>query len=132
MAGYMLDTDICIYVMKNRSQSAALRFAAATGEMCLSSIAFSELQFGVEKSSRREQSFAAVQAFLAGVPILEFDAEAAVHYAQIRAVLERTGKPVGTHDMMIGGHARAAGLVVVTNNVREFERMPGVDLENWA
>jgi tRNA(fMet)-specific endonuclease VapC len=132
MARYMLDTDICIYVIKNRSQTAARRFLEASGEMCLSIIAFSELQFGVEKSDRREESLGGIRAFLSGIPIVDFDETAAVHYAQIRAELERSGKPAGTHDMMIGGHARSLGLVVVTNNVREFGRMPGVHIENWA
>jgi tRNA(fMet)-specific endonuclease VapC len=131
MARYMLDTDICIYVMKNRSQSLARRFEEATGEMCVSSIAFAELRFGIEKSNRREESLTAIEEFLSGVPILEFEESAAIHYAQIRAELERSGRPAGTHDMMIGGHARATGLVVVTNNLREFGRMPGVRLENW-
>jgi tRNA(fMet)-specific endonuclease VapC len=90
-----------------------------------------ELSYGVEKSSRRDDNHQAVDQFAARLDVLPFSAVAAIHYGQVRAALEAAGRPIGAHDMLIGAHARSAGMIVVTNNLREFERIPGLRTENW-
>jgi tRNA(fMet)-specific endonuclease VapC len=90
------------------------------------------LRDGAEKSARRVDNLTATEHFVARLDVLPFDAKAAAHYGQLRAELERAGTPCGPHDMQIGGHARSEGLIVVTNNPREFSRMPGVRVENWV
>ena len=132
MLQYMLDTDICIYVLKNRPPGLRERFNRLAEELCISAITLAELSYGVEKSSRRDENRRAVDRFAARLDVLPFSAEAALHYGQVRAELERSGRPAGAHDMLIGAHARSAGLIIVTNNVREFERIPGLRVENWV
>src|SRR5712671_4890059 len=88
--------------------------------------------YGAEKSARRVDNLTAIEHFVARLDVLPFDARAASHYGQLRAELERAGTPCGPHDMQIGGHARSEGLIVLTNNVREFGRMPGVRVEDWV
>src|SRR5580704_14565333 len=109
MLTYMLDTNICIY-----------------------SITLGELYYGAEKSARRVENLTAIEHFVARLDVLSFEAKAAAHYGQVRAELERSGTPCGPHDMQIGGHARSEGLIIVTNNIREFGRMPGIRVENWV
>jgi tRNA(fMet)-specific endonuclease VapC len=128
----MLDTNICIYVMKNYPQSLREKFNALAEQLCISSITLGELHYGAEKSARRIENLIAIEQFVARLEVLPFADKAAAHYGQIRAELERAGMPCGPHDMQIGGHARSEGLVVVTNNIREFARMPGVRVENWT
>jgi len=89
------------------------------------------LHYGAEKSTRRAKNLAAIEHFVARLEVLAFGDKAAAHYGQLRAELERSGKPCGSYDMQIGAHARSEGLIVVTNNMREFGRMPGVRAENW-
>ena len=132
MLRYMLDTNICIYVIKNYPTKLRERFNRLAEQLCVSTITLAELQYGAEKSARRVENLQAVEQFRARLEVLSFSPSAAAHYGQIRAELERAGRPAGSHDMMIGGHARSEGLVLVTNNVREFERMSGLSLENWA
>jgi tRNA(fMet)-specific endonuclease VapC len=132
MLTYMLDTNICIYVMKNYPQALRDKFNALAEQLCISSITLGELHYGAEKSARRADNLSAIDNFVARLDVLPFDAKAAVHYGQLRAELERAGTPCGPHDMQIGGHARSEGLIVVTNNLREFSRMPGVRVENWV
>jgi tRNA(fMet)-specific endonuclease VapC len=132
MLTYMLDTNICIYVMTKRSLNLLERFNALAEQLCISSITLGELHYGAEKSARREANVTALQHFVARLDVLAFDAKAAMHYGQLRAELHRAGTPCGPHDMQIGGHARSEGLIVVTNNAREFSRMPGVRVENWV
>jgi tRNA(fMet)-specific endonuclease VapC len=132
MLSYMLDTNICIYVMKNYPQSLREKFNALAEQLCISSITLGELHYGAEKSARRIENLIAIEQFVARLEVLPFADKAAAHYGQIRAELERAGMPCGPHDMQIGGHARSEGLVVVTNNIREFARMPGVRVENWT
>jgi tRNA(fMet)-specific endonuclease VapC len=131
MLAYMLDTDISIYLIKNRPAHLRERFDALAGQICISTITLSELRFGAEKSARRTQNIAAIEAFTARLEILPFSAGAATHFGQLRADLERVGQPVGPFDMLIGAHARSEVLVLVTNNTREFGRMPGLQVENW-
>ena len=131
MLAYMLDTNICIYLMKARPPELREKFNEIAEQLCISSIALGELHYGAEKSARRAQNLSAIENFVSRLEVLPFGDKAAAHYGQLRAELERTGKPCGPHDMQIGGHARSEGLIVVTNNMREFGRMPGVRSENW-
>jgi tRNA(fMet)-specific endonuclease VapC len=132
MLGYMLDTNICIYVMKNYPQALRENFNSLAEQLCISSITLGELHYGAEKSARRVENLTAIEHFVARLDVLPFGAKAAGHYGQLRAELERAGMLCGPHDMQIGGHARSEGLIVVTNNIREFSRMPGVRAENWV
>jgi tRNA(fMet)-specific endonuclease VapC len=131
MLTYMLDTNICIYVMKNYPPDLREKFNALAEQLCISSITLGELHYGAEKSERRAYNLMAIEHFVARLDVLPFGAKAAAHYGQVRAELERAGAPCGPHDMQIGGHARSEGLIVVTNNLREFARMPGIRAENW-
>jgi tRNA(fMet)-specific endonuclease VapC len=132
MLTYMLDTNICIYVMKSYPPDLREKFNALAEQLCMSSITLGELHYGADKSVRRAENLTAVEQFVARLDVLPFAAKAAAHYGQVRAELERAGTPCGPHDMQIGGHARSEGLIVVTNNLREFARMPGVRAENWT
>ena len=132
MLTYMLDTKICIYVMKNYPHDLKEKFNLLAEQLCISSITLGELHYGAEKSARRADNLTAIEDFVARLDVLPFGAKAAAHYGQVRAELERAGTPCGPHDMQIGGHARSEGLIVVTNNLRAFSRMPGIRAENWV
>jgi tRNA(fMet)-specific endonuclease VapC len=127
----MLDTSICIHVMKNRTLRLNERFNRLAPHLCISSISLSELHYGVEKSDRRAESLSILEEFAGRLTTLPFPPEAAQVYGTIRAGLERKGKPVGSLDMLIGAHALSQGVTIVTNNRREFDRMPGLVVENW-
>jgi tRNA(fMet)-specific endonuclease VapC len=132
MLTYMLDTNICIYVIKNYPHDLKEKFNLLAEQLCISSITLGELHYDAEKSPRRVDNLTAIEHFVARLEVLPFGAKAAAHYGQVRAELERAGTPCGPHDMQIGGHARSEGLIVVTNNLREFVRMPGIRSENWV
>ena len=133
MTRYMLDTNICIYAIKNKPLKVIERLKEHDpSEICISVITYAELEHGVEKSSAPERNRLALILFLAEMEILDFDTAAAEEYGKIRADLEKKGTPIGPLDMMISGHARALGFTVVTNNTREFERVEGLKLENWT
>jgi len=132
MLTYMLDTNICIYVMKNYPQQLRDKFNSLAEQLCISSITLGELRYGAEKSARLADNLIAVEHFVARLDVLPFDEKAAAHHGQLRAELERAGTPCGPHDMQIGGHARSQGLIIVTNNMREFSRMKGIRVENWV
>jgi tRNA(fMet)-specific endonuclease VapC len=132
MLTYMLDTNICIYVMKSYPLDLREKFNSLAEQLCISSITLGELHYGAEKSTRRADNLVAIEHFVARLDVLPFAAKAAAHYGQVRAELERAGTPCGPHDMQIGGHARSEGLIVVTNNMREFGRMPAIRAENWV
>ena len=132
MLQYMLDTNICIYVIKNYPPKLRERFNRLAEQLSISSITLGELHYGAEKSARRAENLTAMEHFVARLDVLPFGDKAAAHYGQVRAELERAGTPCGPHDMQIGGHARSEGLIVVTNNLREFGRMPGVRAESWV
>lgn len=132
MLRYMLDTDICIYIIKRRPPELRERFDRLAEELSISTITLAELYYGAEKSSQQTANRRVVADFASRLEVLQFSIDAAIHYGQVRAELERTGRPCGPHDMMIGAHARSEGLTLVTNNVREFGRMPGVHVENWS
>ena len=127
----MLDTNIIIYIMKNRPKQVKRHFQKHKGEMCISAVTLGELVFGAEHSQQVERNLADIEAMIARLDVLPFDNKAAYHFGQIRAALYSIGKPIGPYDMMIAGQARASGLILVTNNVKEFERVPGLQLENW-
>ncbi len=130
---YMLDTNICIYVIKHKPPEVIKNFLRhATDELCISSITYGELMHGVEKSQAAERNRAAITLFLASIAILPFDHYAAQEYGEIRADLERRGTPIGPMDMLIAGHARACGLILVTNNTREFFRVENLEVEDWT
>lgn len=130
---YMLDTNICIYAIKNKPEQVLRRLKKNLKKgICISAITLAELEHGVEKSSYPEKNRAALLQFLSILDILDFDDQAAAEYGRICAHLQRKGTPIGTMDMLIAGHARAEGMVLVTNNVREFERVPDIKIENWA
>lgn len=131
MLAYMLDTNICIHVMKTYPPAVREKFNAVAEQLCISSITLGELHYGAEKSARCAENLTAIAHFVARLEVLAFDDKAAAHYGQLRAELERAGTPCGPHDMQIGAHARSEGLIVVTNNMREFTRMPGLRVENW-
>jgi tRNA(fMet)-specific endonuclease VapC len=131
MLRYMLDTNICIYVIKNRPARLRERFNTFADQLCISVITLAELIYGAEKSARPHENLTVVEQFCARLDVLPFAEGAASHYGQLWAGLERAGRPIGIHDMVIGGHARSEGLTVVTNNLREFQQMPGLLLENW-
>jgi tRNA(fMet)-specific endonuclease VapC len=130
---YMLDTDISSYIMK-RSHDAVLRRLqkVPVGEVCISVITKSELLYGVEVSPQRQQNQTALDAYLRHVEVLQYPDEAALHYAQIRAALKVSGTMIGANDLFIAAHARCLGFILVTNNVREFGRVQGLDVENWT
>lgn len=130
---YMLDTNICIYAIKHKSPGVIRNFLSCDpDDMCISSITYAELMHGVEKSMAVERNRVAMTMFLSPISILEFDSYAAREYGKIRADLERKGTPIGPMDMLIAAHARAEGLVLVTNNTREFVRVEDLDVEDWT
>jgi tRNA(fMet)-specific endonuclease VapC len=131
MLKYMLDTNIVIYVIKRRPLEMLDIFNASTGQMCISSVTLAELQHGVEKSSKVSHNLYKVEDFVSRLEVLSYDENAAAHYGNIRADLEKKGTPIGVNDLHIAGHARSKSLILVTNNIREFERVDGLRLENW-
>lgn len=131
MLKYMLDTNICIYVIKRRPLEVLQTFNQYTGLMCISAITYAELCHGVEKSARPEQNRQAVEDFCSRLQILPYGEKAAQHYGEIRAELEQLGIPIGVNDLHISAHARSESLTLVTNNLREFARVAGLRLVNW-
>ena len=130
---YMLDTNICIYAIKNRPKQVFEKIKENL--FCglrISAITLAELEHGVEKSQYPDRNRAALLQFLSILEILPFDDDAAVEYGKICADLQRKGTPIGTMEMLIAGHARAEHVILVTNNTREFERVENLRLENWA
>ncbi|WP_461277715.1 type II toxin-antitoxin system tRNA(fMet)-specific endonuclease VapC [Acidithiobacillus sp.] len=130
---YMLDTNICIYIMKRQPPEVESRLRdVAIGDVSLSSVVLAELWYGVHRSQRPERNETALRDFLRFVNVLDWPSEAAAVYGAIRATLTRQGSPIGGNDLLIAAHAIHEGATLVTNNGREFERVPGLNLENWA
>uniref|UniRef100_UPI0038B53D88 type II toxin-antitoxin system tRNA(fMet)-specific endonuclease VapC n=1 Tax=Pseudothauera rhizosphaerae TaxID=2565932 RepID=UPI0038B53D88 len=129
---YLLDTNIVIYTMRNRPQQVRECFGQHEGQFAISTVTLAELAFGAERSSRPRENMEVLESFIARLDVLDFDAAAAFHFGQIRAELLARGQPIGPYDMMIAAHARSHGLILVTNNLAEFERVAGLRLENWA
>jgi tRNA(fMet)-specific endonuclease VapC len=132
MLRYLLDTNIVIYVIKQRPLSALKLFNEHAGHMAISSITLAELMHGVEKSQAPAQSLAAVEDFCSRLEVLPYGPKAAMHYGGIRSALEKKGQPIGVNDLHIAAHARSEGLTLVTNNLREFERVDALQLANWV
>lgn len=132
MLRYLLDTHIAIYVIKRRPAELLGVFNRHAGQMGISAVTLAELMHGVEKSERREHNLAQVEDFSSRLVVLDYTSRAAAHYGDIRADLERKGMPIGVNDLHIAGHARSEGLILVTNNEREFQRVAGLRVENWV
>jgi tRNA(fMet)-specific endonuclease VapC len=132
MLRYLLDTNIVIYVLKRRPVEVLSTFNANASRMAISSITLAELLHGAEKSSRVSGNLAAIEDFCSRLAVLPYGPKAAQHYGAIRAALEKIGKPIGVTDMHIAAHARSEGLVLVTNNMGEFARVPALEAENWV
>ena len=131
MLKFMLDTDTVIYTIKNRPPEVRETFKQHSGQICVSTVTLSELIYGVEKSAQPQRNLSDIEGMMARLDILEFDAAAAAHCGQIRADLAGKGRQIGLYDVMIAGHARSQGLILVSNNTNEFVRVSGLRLENW-
>ena len=130
---YMLDTNICIFLIKHRPESVIRRFLELEPrDICISSITYAELVYGVEKSRAKEKNRVALILLLSEIEILPYDDVAAQTYGVIRADLQRKGTPIGPLDMLIASHAKSRGLTLVTNNTGEFERVEGLKVEDWV
>src|SRR5947209_16328745 len=133
MPRYMLDTDICSYIMKRSNDRLLKKLQRVSpSDVCISVITKAELLFGVEVSARRQHDQAALEAFLRYVEVLDFGNGATPHYANIRAELKTRGKMIGANELFIAAHARSLDLTLVTNNTREFGRVRDLSLENWT
>ena len=128
----MLDTNIVIYVIKRKPIEVLSTFNKYAGQVCISSITLAELLHGAERSERTEHNLAVVEDFVSRLDVLDYTCKAAGHYGEIRANLELKGSVIGVNDLHIAGHARSEGFTLVTNNLREFERVEGLRLENWV
>ncbi len=130
---YMLDTNVCIHIMKNKPLSVMERFRQhESSDVCISAITYAELCHGIDKSRNREQNRLALSVFLAGIQIIPFDARAAIQFGSLCTRLELAGTPIGVMDTLIASHALSLGLTVVTNNTRDFSRVPGLPVEDWV
>jgi tRNA(fMet)-specific endonuclease VapC len=132
MLRYMLDTNLCIRVLRDRPKTLRERFNADAEGLCISTIILTELLYGAAKSARPAHNLREVEGFAARLDVLPFDVDAAGHAAEIRAALERRGQMIGGYDLLIAGHARSRGLVVVTGNLGEFNRVEGLRCEDWG
>ena len=132
MLRYLLDTNIVTYVLKQCPVEMLSTFNANARRMAISSITLAELLYGAEKSTRVSENLSAIEDFCSRLEVLSYGAKAAQHYGSIRAALEKIGQPIGVNDLHIAGHARSEGLVLVTNNVSEFLRVPALAVENWV
>jgi len=133
VARYLLDTNLCIYIRQKRPAAVLARFEKLkAGEAALSVITYGELLYGAAKSQHRQYAMDRLTDLLSFLPALDLPANAAHEYGEIRAYLERKGEIIGGNDMWIAAHAKAEGLVLVTNNEREFKRVPGLKVQNWV
>lgn len=133
MITYMLDTNICIYIIKKKPEQVIERMRRTRiSDVGVSSITLSELEYGAVKSTRPEQNKLALVEFLAPLEILPYDDMAAHEYGKVRAYLEKQGSPIGSMDMLIAANALSLNCILVTNNESEFRRVPGLKVENWT
>src|SRR5512138_2127438 len=129
----LLDTNICIYIIKQQPANVIKRFLEyQIGDIGISSITLSELRYGVAKSAHREKNAKALDEFIIPLEVTPYDEAAAHVYGDIRATLEKAGTPIGSLDMLIAAHAVSLGIPLVTNNIREFLRVPSLDIINWT
>ena len=130
---YLLDTNICIYIAKQRPPSVAQRFAQlAVGSVGMSLITLGELRYGAEKSSQRAHALDTLERLQALIPVIALNEAVGETYGAVRAHLERAGTPIGNNDLWIAAHALALKVTLVSNNTREFERVPRLKLDNWV
>ena len=130
---YLLDTNICIYIRREQPPAVLTRFRRMhPGDAAISVVTWGELLFGAERSTQRERALGALQDFVSQVPVLPMPADAGAEYGAIRADLAARGTPIGNNDLWIAAHARSEGLTLVTNNEREFRRVKGLRVQNWA
>ena len=130
---YMLDTNTCIYVIKHKPDTVIRKFLSHDPEeLCISAITYAELMHGVEKSMAVERNRIAMSLFLSPITILQFDERAAEEYGRIKAELEKKGTPIGPMDTLIASHAKSRGIIIVTNNTREYNRVVGLTVEDWT
>ena len=128
----MLDTDSCIFIIRQKSHAIRERFeACVVGDIGISMITLAELEYGAEKSSQPKRNREALEQFIGALDIAPFDRQAALQYGQIRMHLEKKGQRIGAMDLLIAAQARSLGVTLVTNNEREFKRVPGLRVENW-
>jgi len=133
MIKYMLDTNICIYIIKRKPANVIERFRQTKiSQVGISSITLSELEYGIVKSSKPDQNRFALAQFLAPMEILSYDDEAAQKYGRLRSFLEKQGTPIGSLDMLIAAHALSIDCILVTNNEKEFNRVPNLNIDNWV
>lgn len=131
MLRYMLDTNLCLRALRDRLPTLRAKFNAEADTLCISTITLAELLYGAEKSARPVENRHAVEGFAGRMAVLAFDEAAAAHSAEIRANLERRGALIGGYDLLIAGHGRSRGLVIVTGNLKEFGRVEGLRSEDW-
>lgn len=130
---YLLDTNICLYIAKHQPSVVREHFVQhGPDALVMSVITLGELCWGAEKSQSRDRAFATIQLLQERIQVAELTPQVGIHYGQIRSALESCGRPIGNHDLWIAAHARAEGWVLVTNNEREFQRVDGLQVENWA
>ena len=130
---YMLDTNICIYILKNYNEKLISKFSKYKfGDIGISSIVYSELIYGVEKSLKRDENLKSLLKFLSSIIICDYDVEAANEYGKIRSDLEKAGNIIGSLDMLIAAHASSKKVILITNNVKEFKRIKHLKVENWV
>lgn len=129
---FMLDTNICIQIMNHANSRMLARLIEHEGAMCISTIVAAELRFGAAKSAAKKKNQHFLAEFLAPLEVIPFDEDAAESYGDLRAMLEKSGRPIGPLDTLIAGHALSLNATLVTNNTREFKRVQGLRLENWT
>jgi tRNA(fMet)-specific endonuclease VapC len=132
MIKYMLDTNLLIYAIKNRPKRVREAFKQHSDYLSMSSVTLGEPIYGAERTAQVTRNLQDVEALAARMEVLPFDYQAATHFGQVRAELAKSGKPIGPYNSMIAGHTRSLGLTLVTNNMREFKRVPGLRVENWT
>jgi tRNA(fMet)-specific endonuclease VapC len=132
MTLYMLDTDTCAFILRRSSPTLLARIQAVPlQQQAASVITLAELLYGVQVSSKKKANRAAVDELMRHLTVVEWSRDAAEHYAEIRADLKKKGQLIGSNDLLIAAHARSTGAVVVTNNVKDFGRVKGLEVENW-
>jgi tRNA(fMet)-specific endonuclease VapC len=133
MPRYLLDTNICIYIKNHRPAEVLARFSKLPpGKVAMSAVTYAELCFGAEKSSRPKETRQILEHLISLIPVLPQDENVSMHYGKIRQQLQASGKPIGNNDLWTAAHALAGKLILVTNNLAEFERVPGLKVENWV
>jgi tRNA(fMet)-specific endonuclease VapC len=130
---YLLDTNICVFIIRKKSQSALQRLRRhSVGDVGISTVTLAELRYGADKSQNPAANHAALDGFLASLEIVDFDGQAAAHYGNVRADLETRGIPIGPLDTLIAAHALSLGVTLITNNTAEFSRVDGLTVEDWS